>query len=226
MIIITGASRGIGRMLAEHYLQNGEPVRGSYLTTPPSAAGDHLTLVDVSDFTAVDAWISEACQDQSQITLINCAGINYSAFAHKADTARWEQVIRVNLLGAFNTMRAVLPAMRAAGFGRVINFSSVVPQLGVPGTSAYAASKSGLWGMTKSIANENAKCGVTANCINLGYFDIGMIEEVSEDVRDVVRGRIPTGRFGSPEEIVRCVEYVRSAEYLTGTEIDLNGGLR
>jgi acetoacetyl-CoA reductase/3-oxoacyl-[acyl-carrier protein] reductase len=225
MILVTGASRGIGQALAEHFIARGEKVAGAFVASTPPAGADHLSRVDVSDYAAVEAWVNATCEGEQRITLINCAGANYSAFAHKADVAEWERILRVNLLGTFHTIRAVLPFMRAAGYGRIINFSSVVPQIGVPGTSAYAASKAGLWGLTKSVAAENARLGITINSINLGYFEIGMIEVVPDTVKEQTKARIPSGKFGEPQDIIRCVEYLRASDYINGTSIDLNGGI-
>jgi NAD(P)-dependent dehydrogenase (short-subunit alcohol dehydrogenase family) len=115
--------------------------------------------------------------------------------------------------------------MRENGYGRIINFASIVPQKGIPGTSSYAASKAGLWGLTKSIAAENAKKGITVNTLNLGYFNIGMITEVPEDILKGIVQNIPVQKLGDPEDIYNAVKFIISADYLTGTSIDINGGL-
>ena len=161
----------------------------------------------------------------SKLTLINCAGNNYNSFAHKADVDNWSQVIDVNLTGTFNVIRTVLPIMREEGYGRIINFSSIVAQMGIPGTSAYAASKAGLWGLSKSIAVENAAKGITINNLNLGYFDIGMIKEVPEKFQEIIKEKIPTRNFGNPENIFNAVKFLMETDYINGTSIDINAGL-
>jgi acetoacetyl-CoA reductase/3-oxoacyl-[acyl-carrier protein] reductase len=129
------------------------------------------------------------------------------------------------LIGTFNVIRAVLPLMREERYGRIINFSSVVAQMGIPGTSAYAASKAGLSGLTKSIAVENAKRGITINNLNLGYFDIGMISEVSNEFQKLIKDKIPTGNFGNPINIFKAINFIIETDYINGTSIDLNAGL-
>ena len=115
--------------------------------------------------------------------------------------------------------------LREDNFGRIINLSSVVAQKGTPGTSAYAASKAALWGMSKSIAVENALKGITINNINLGYSELGMIEQVPEKYQDTIKAQIPSGEFCKKEEVFKCVEFIRNNDYLNGSSVDLNGGI-
>jgi acetoacetyl-CoA reductase/3-oxoacyl-[acyl-carrier protein] reductase len=115
--------------------------------------------------------------------------------------------------------------MRNDNFGRVINFSSVVAQKGIPGTSAYAASKSALWGMAKALAVENGNKNITINNINLGYFNVGMIEQVPENILQDIIKSIPAQRLGNPEEILSLVNLIINNGYLNGASIDLNGGM-
>lgn len=226
MIIITGASKGIGKYLFEKFVKSGETVFGTYnLTYPEADKMKFYTKVDVSNYSDVSGWIEKNRSKISKLTLINCAGNNYNSFAHKAELGNWSQVINVNLIGTFNVIRAVLPIMREEGYGRIINFASIVAQMGIPGTSAYAASKSGLWGLTKSIAVENAKKGITINNLNLGYFDIGMIKEVPEKFQEIIKEKIPTGNFGNPENIYKAVKFLMETEYINGTSIDINGAI-
>lgn len=226
MIIITGASRGIGKYLFEKFWKTGEIVYGIYnLTNPDADKREFFTKVDISNNSNVIDWIEKIRSRITKLTLINSAGINYSSFAHKADVDKWSQVINVNLIGTFNVIRAVLPLMRKEGYGRIINFSSVVAQTLVSGTSAYAASKAGLWGLVKSIAAENARKGITINNLNLGYYNIGMIKEVSQEFQDILKKKILTGNFGNPEIIFKSINFLRETDYINGTSIDLNGGL-
>lgn len=157
--------------------------------------------------------------------LINCAGINYNCFAHKCDINKWVEVINTNLIGSFNTIRALLPYMREQNFGRIINFSSIVAQTGAIGASAYGASKAGLWGLTKTIAKENGIKNVTINNLNIGYFDIGIISEVPEDYQEYLKTQIPSANFGDPVEIYKVIKYLIESEYVNGASIDINGGL-
>ena len=115
--------------------------------------------------------------------------------------------------------------MREQGYGRIINFSSIVAQKGIPGTSAYAASKAGLWGMTRSMAAENAGKGITINSLNLGYFEIGMITEVSDEYQEVVKKKIPTGKFGDPKNILNALNFLIESDYINGSSLDINGAI-
>jgi NAD(P)-dependent dehydrogenase (short-subunit alcohol dehydrogenase family) len=225
MIIITGASRGIGKYLFDYYREKGEVVYGTYNHSQPEISSDsNFCKVDISNFQDVQNWIENIDKGLGEIKLLNCAGINYNSFAHKADIGEWIKVINVNLIGTFNVIRCVLPTMRKQKFGRIINFSSVVAQRGIPGTSAYAASKAALWGLTKSIAVENANKGITINNINLGYTELGMIQEVPEKYLDGLKSSIPIGDLIPSQDIINVVEYLMKSKYSTGSNVDLNGG--
>jgi NAD(P)-dependent dehydrogenase (short-subunit alcohol dehydrogenase family) len=224
--LVSGASRGIGLYLLEQLSKEGFDVFGTYNTTEPQTSKKQLfSKVDITNDLQVRNWMEAITNECDKIVLINCSGINYNIFAHKAEVEKWKYVIDVNLIGSFRIINAVLPVMRKSGYGRIINFSSVVAQKGVPGTSAYAASKAALWGMTKSIATENAKKGITINNLNLGYFDIGMISEVSPQILDGIKNNIPSQMLGNPENILNAVKFLIQADYITGTSIDINGGL-
>ncbi len=226
MILITGASKGIGKYLMKKFQDSGNEVLGTYNTTLPNRNSlSFLSKVDITNYSEVKKWVDQSTNEKEKIILINCAGTNYNSFAHKADIDKWKKVIDVNLIGSFNVINLVLPIMREQRFGRIINLSSIVAQKGIPGTSAYAASKSALWGLTKSIANENAKKGITINNLNLGYFNIGMIKEVPEGFLTIMKKEIPTGELGSPDNIFSAVNFLIESDYTTGTSIDINAGL-
>lgn len=226
MLIITGASKGIGKYLFDHYSQRGgEEVIGTYRAGSGFDNKSGYYKVDISDPVSVRNWIDKIADRLSNITLINSAGINYNSFAHKAELEPWSEVIQVNLIGTFNVIRSLLPYMRNQNKGRIINISSIVAQKGIMGTSAYAASKAGLWGMTKALAAENASKGITVNCLNLGYMDLGMTHELPKDFKETVLKSIPVGKFGRPEDLISTMDYLIKTEYITGTSIDINGGL-
>lgn len=227
MILITGASRGIGRFLLEQFIFQGESVIGTYnLTKPQSKLSEQFYKLDVSNYKAVEQLISQINPLLENITLINCAGISYNAFAHKSKPDLWRRVIEVNLFGTYNFIRLMLPFMREQRYGRIINFSSVAAQKGTPGISAYAASKSALWGMTKSLAVENGSLNITINNINLGYVEVGMgVEQVSLSYQKALLQQIPIGSFCKPEDILNTVQYLRNTPYINGASIDLNGAL-
>lgn len=227
MIIITGASKGIGKFLFDKYNEQGKEVIGTYNSTiVKGSKPDSMYQVDITDYNQVNDFFLKIKDRLSEVVLINCAGANYSSFAHKANMASWKKVIDINLIGTFNMIHEVLKIMREQNYGRIINLSSVIAQIGIPGTSAYAASKSSLWGLTKAIAVENGSKGITANTLNLGYFNIGMINEVSSEIKEVIKLKIPVGhQFGDPEDIFEAINFIIKASYLTGTSIDINGGI-
>lgn len=226
-ILITGASRGIGLYLLKQFKAEGLAVFGTYSgTMPEDNLKDCFTKIDIADTEEVQNWINSVVDVDDEIVLINCAGMNYNSTARRADVDDWMKVIDVNLGGTFRAINAVLPLMYKKGFGRIINFSSIVAQKGVPGTSAYAASKSALWGLSKAIAVENARKNITINNINLGYMNAGMtLSDVPEELRNELLQQIPMHKFGDLDNIYKTVNYLIETEYITGTTIDLNGGL-
>lgn len=228
MIVITGASKGVGKYLFEKFTQEGLLVIGTYNTTSVEFENlkNRFFKVDITNVDAVEKWVHSIRHELHKIILINCAGTSYNSFAHKADLDLWGKVIKVNVLGTFNVIRHFLPIMREHNYGRIINFSSVVASFPTPGVSAYAASKSALTGLAKSLSVENASKGITINNINLGYADIGMgVEQVPIAYQKIMKEKIPSGVFCSPDDIYSTVNYLIRTDYINGTSIDLNGGL-
>lgn len=226
-ILITGASRSIGLFLLKKFKEEGHTVFGTYNGTKPETdVVEFLTKVDVADTKEVQNWVEKSADEDDEIVLINCASINYNSLARRADADDWMNLINVNLGGTFRTINAVLPLMYKKQFGRIINFSSIVAQKGVVGTSAYAASKSALWGMTKTIATENGQRNITINNINLGYINAGMtLNDVPDKLREQILEQIPSKKLGDLEDVYKTVKYLIDTEYINGTSIDLNGGL-
>lgn len=227
MIIITGASKGIGKYLFNKFSEQGEEVIGTYnsnriIDSEPNS----MYQVEITDFMQVSDFFLKIKDRLHKIILINSAGANYNSYAHKANHIAWKKIVDINLIGTFHMIHHVLQTMREENYGRIINFSSVVAQMGVPGTSAYAASKAGLWGMSKAIAVENGSKGITINTLNLGYFNIGMINEITPEMKEVLKSKIPVGhQFGDPENIFEAINFIIKTSYLTGASIDINGGI-
>lgn len=227
MIIITGASKGIGEYLFNKFKEETNQIIGTFnkTTTKKHFCSSYFEL-DITDFSAIEKFINYNREQLNDIILINCAGITYNSFAHKAEATAWKQVIEVNLIGTFNMIRSILPIMRDQNFGRIINFSSVVTSLPTVGISAYLASKAGINGLTKALAIENASKGITINSIKLGYSDIGMgIKDIPYSHKETLINKIPTGRFCNPNEIFKTVKFIIDNEYVNGSLIDINGGL-
>lgn len=221
-VIIIGASKGIGKCLYELFVEHKYNVLGTYCSN--QRGNENLVHLDTTNIQEVIDFANK--YNNGNIVLINCAGISYNSFAHKADLEKWKDVINVNLIGTFNVIHSFLPAMRNNQWGRIINFTSVVTKYPTPGVSAYTASKSALIGLTKALSHENAQCGVTVNSINLGYTEVGMgVEDVPTEYKEIVISKIPEKRFCKPIEIFNTIEYIIKTEYLSGSIIDLNGGL-
>lgn len=227
MIIITGASKGIGNFLFHEFKKNEIDVIGTYNSSKLEVSENcNFYKVDISDYSQVTKWLSSIKPMLKNLILINCAGISYNTFAHKADIEKWNKVIDVNIKGNFNIIHCLLPIMREQSYGRIINFSSVVTTLPTAGISAYMASKCALNGLTKVLAIENGLKGITVNAINLGYSNIGMgLNEVPESNKITLKHSIPLGRFCEPLEILKTVNFIIETEYINGSIIDLNGGL-
>jgi len=225
-LLITGASKGIGLFLFEKFHAEGNRVFGTYNgTLPPEKYAENFAKVDICSDEQVRAWIEKTVTNNDNIVLINCAASNYNAISRKSEVKKWEELINLNLVGTFRVIREVLPLMYKRNFGRIINFSSVLAQKAIAGTSAYAASKAALWGMSRVIAAENAHRNITVNTLNLGYFALGMIETVPEKVLQEIKNQLPSGELGSPENIYQAIKFLINSEYTTGTTLDINGGL-
>lgn len=226
MIIITGASRGVGSFLLNSFLkETNSKVIGTYCNSKPTENQEVFEKIDVTNNEEIKAFVERRAADLKDITLINCAGISYNSYAHKSDPDKWKGVVETNLFGTYNFIRALLPFMREQKFGRIINFSSVVAVKPTPGVSAYAASKSALWGLSKSIAIENAIFNISINNINLGYSELGMIETVPEEFKKQILAQIPAGILCEPKDILNTVNYLMTTRYISGSSIDLTGGL-
>lgn len=221
MIIITGASRGIGKQLFEKFSKTEDVIGMSY------AGKEGLYQVDIADRADVEEVFRKICfaKPLQDLTLINCAGITDSERMINTDRAQWDRVVEVNLLGTANVIHSALSFMIPQRFGRIINMGSVVAQSGMIGTTAYAASKAGLWGLSKSLSKEVGKYNITVNTVNLGYTDMGMIEQVPEKVRERLNGATATGRLGNINDVLESIQYLRRCSFITGTEINLNGGI-
>ena len=235
---VTGASRGIGRAIAltlcranfdivvaspeiERNEQVAEEIR--------SCSGDAMTVnLDVTSPDSVKEAFGRALKDKTRIdVLVNNAGITRDGLAMRMKAADWDLVLNLNLAGAFRCAQAVLPGMMRNRWGRIINISSIVGQAGSAGQANYAASKAGLIGMTKALAQEMGSRGVTVNAIAPGYIETDMTKVLPEDVKAKILAQVPIGRIGQPEDIAHAVKFLASEEasYITGQVLAVNGGM-
>lgn len=231
--LITGGTRGIGAAIAQALVQSGHKAVVTYQGNDEKAAaftdetGIPARKWDVGDFDACQTGIAEVEESIGPVdVLVNNAGITRDGTLHKMTAEDWDAVIRTNLTSAFNMTRAVINGMRDRGFGRIIQISSINGQKGQMGQANYAAAKAGIIGFTKSIAQENARKGITANVVAPGYIGTEMVQAVPEKVLEQIVSQIPVNRLGEAEEIGRAVDYLASdaAAFVTGSTISINGG--
>ena len=231
--LVTGGSRGIGAAISKALKAQGYNVAATYAGNDEAAAkfteetGIQTYKWNVGDYDASKAGIEKVEADLGPIDVVVAnAGITRDAPFHKMTPEQWHQVIDTNLTGVFNTIHPVWPGMRERKFGRIIVISSINGQKGQFAQVNYAATKAGDLGIVKSLAQEGARAGITANAICPGYIATEMVMAVPEKVRESIIGQIPTGRLGEPEEIARCVTFLASddAGFINGSTISANGG--
>jgi 3-oxoacyl-[acyl-carrier protein] reductase len=187
-----------------------------------------LARADVADFPDTFRMAQEVLRQFDHLDiLINNAGVNSDKTFVKMDHASWRKVLSINLDGVFNCTKVFVDGMIARGYGRIVNITSVIGQIGNFGQANYAASKAGVAAMTKSLAKELASKGITVNAVAPGFVETEMVGGIPEKVRARLLDQIPLRRFGTPEEVARAVVYLVSSDgdYITGAEVSINGGL-
>jgi acetoacetyl-CoA reductase len=236
--LVTGGSRGIGRAIALELGRCGASVAVGYSTNKEAAEQVAMEVAihggtafafgcDVQDPEAVEPAVAGVMERFGKIdVLVNNAGITRDRSLAKMTFEEWNAVIQTNLTSVFHVTSRVLPHMVQAGYGRVVNISSVIGVHGNFGQANYAAAKAGIVGFTKSAALELARKGVTVNAIAPGFIETEMIAAMPDEVRDKILAKIPMGRFGRPEEIAQAVAFlVSNGDYITGQVITIDGGL-
>ncbi len=234
--LVTGASGGIGSAIAKALAEQGATLALSGSNADKLAAfakelgGDHKTLVcDLGDGAAVDQLVPQAVDalGGKLDILVNNAGVTRDNLAMRMKDDEWDQVIRVNLEAAFRLCRAAAKPMMKARFGRIVSITSVVGATGNPGQANYAASKAGLVGMSKALAQELASRGITVNCVAPGFIRSAMTEVLPDAQKQALLGKIPAGDLGDGADIGAAVVYLASKEagYVTGQTLHVNGGM-
>ncbi len=238
LLLLTGASGGVGRSLIKGLCE----------------AGFHLALHYHDGFEELSKWVDEIkpntkvalfkadLRHENEVqemvasvidlfgkidVLVNNAGKSMSGMSWKQDVSAWDDLIRTNLTAPFLVCKYVVPHMRQREYGRIINVSSVVAHIGMPGTTAYAASKSGLEGFTRSLAKEVVNKGITANNLAYGYMDAGMIDVLTDEMKAIVKAMIPANAFGPTHDILSAIMYLadEKSSYITGQTVHINGGM-
>jgi 3-oxoacyl-[acyl-carrier protein] reductase len=221
--LVTGASRGIGRAIAEELARQGAKVIGT-ATTEEGAKKIGGLVLDARNAEQCDALIKEI---GDVAILVNNAGITRDNLALRMKDADWDEVIETNLRAVFRLSRAVMRGMMKARWGRIINITSVVAAAGNPGQANYAAAKAGVVGMTKSLARELGSRNITVNCVAPGFIDTDMTRALSDEQKSALLGQIPLGRLGAPQDVAAAVAYLASpgGGYVTGAVLHVNGGM-
>jgi 3-oxoacyl-(acyl-carrier-protein) reductase len=237
--LVTGASRGIGRAIALALAQEGADVAVNYVSSEVTAkqVADEiaklgrkamLAQADVADYPDTFRMAQQVLREFGHLDiLINNAGINSDKTFVKMDHASWRKVLSINLDGVFNCTKVFIDQMIKQEWGRVVNITSVIGQIGNFGQANYAASKAGVAAFTKSLAKELASKGVTVNAVAPGFTETDMVTAIPEKVKNRLLEQIPMRRFGKSEEVARACVYLCSADgdYITGAELSINGGL-
>jgi acetoacetyl-CoA reductase len=230
--LVTGGSRGIGAAISKALKADGYNVAATYAGNDEAAAkfteetGIATYKWNVASYEESAAGIAKVEAEVGPIDIVVAnAGITRDAPFHKMTPEQWHQVIDTNLTGVFNTVHPIWPGMRERKFGRIVVISSINGQKGQFAQVNYAATKAGDLGIVKSLAQEGARAGITANAICPGYIGTDMVMAVPEKVRDSIIAQIPAGRLGEPDEIARCVVFLASDDsgFINGSTISANG---
>ncbi len=231
VILITGASGGFGSELTKFFLEKGHQLILQRYSTDILVNEDQNVKVlscNLTKESEIECFINSSVKSFGRIdAILHCAGISKNAISWKTTLDSWNETIAVNLTAPFLINKLVLPIMKKQQFGRLIHLSSVVSQTGFPGTVAYAASKAGLSGLTKTMSKEVGSNGITVNNLALGYFNTGMIEQVPTDQIEKIISEIPQKSLGDPLAVCELIEYLISdaGSYVTGQTIPVNGGM-
>jgi 3-oxoacyl-(acyl-carrier-protein) reductase len=236
--IVTGASRGIGRAVAKELAEYGAAVVVNYFQSQEQAdslveevtgaKGRAIAVrCDVGNPDDAQAMVQRTIDEFGQIDiLVNNAGVNRDRSLRRMSTEEWQEVINTDLNSAFYCTSAVLPHMVERSYGRIINMSSIIGQMGNVGQANYAAAKAGLVALTKSAAQELARYNITVNAMCPGFIETDMVIALNDEVKEALLSRIPLGRFGRPDEVAAFIRFlVTEGDWITGQQFNPNGGM-
>lgn len=240
LALVTGGTGGIGTAICQKLAQDGYRVVAGYYCNglhekaltwqaTQQAQGYDIAIQygDIRDWDSCVSMIQDIQNKLGMVSvLVNCAGITKDSRLQRMSPNDWRTVLDTNLSSVFNVSKNVLDGMLAAGFGRIINISSINAEKGQFGQTNYSAAKAGMHGFTKALALEVAAKGITVNTISPGYIETDMIMAVPADIREKIQQQIPVGRFGKPEEVARVVAFLADTEsgFITGSNLSVNGG--
>jgi 3-oxoacyl-[acyl-carrier protein] reductase len=236
--LVTGASRGIGKACAEVLASTGHRIvvaarsveRLEETASAVRVAGSEAFVVeiDLSEAESIANGISKAVKEFGRIDiLVNNAGITKDGLAVRMKQADWEIVLKTNLSGSFYAIQQVLPGMMRERWGRIVNISSVVGEMGNSGQANYVASKAGLIGLTKSLAQEVGSRNITVNAVAPGFIETDMTHDLRDELKQKLLGETPLKRMGTPLDIASAIKFLVSddASFITGHVLDVNGGI-
>lgn len=236
VVLVTGASRGIGAAIADELAAQGATVIGTATTDNGAQAigerlaahGGHGRMLDVTDGAAVEALVDEIAKQFGGVSiLVNNAGITRDNLLMRMKDEDWQAILDTNLSSVFRTSKAVLRGMMKARKGRIINIASVIGVTGNAGQANYAAAKAGIIAFSKSLAKEIGSRGITVNVVAPGFIATDMTASLPEDAKAALVGQIALGRLGEPADIARAVGFLAgpAAAYITGETLHVNGGM-
>ncbi|QGX91194.1 3-oxoacyl-ACP reductase FabG [Tatumella sp. TA1] len=233
--LVTGASRGIGRAIAEKLVAGGAKVIGTATSDNGAEAisaylGDNGKglVLNVTDAASIDAVLQQIRTEFGEIDiLVNNAGVTRDNLLMRMKDDEWQDILDTNLTSVFKLSKAVLRAMMKKRMGRIITIGSVVGTMGNAGQANYAAAKAGLIGFSKSLAREVASRGITVNVVAPGFIETDMTRALNEEQRSGILAEVPAARLGEPQEIANAVAFLASdeASYITGETLHVNGGM-
>lgn len=235
--LVTGGTGGIGTAIVRYLARQGHRVATNYRDEARAAAWREDMIRDGIDVVMIPGDVSDPVSAETMIRgvedlagpveiLVNNAGITRDTTFHKMDYQQWTEVVNTNLNACFNVTRPVIEGMRSRQWGRIVQISSINGQKGQYGQANYAAAKAGVHGFTISLAQENARFGITVNTVSPGYVGTDLVMAVPEDIRAKIVAQIPVGRLGRPEEIAHAVAFLTSEDssWITGSNLAINGG--
>lgn len=237
--LVTGASGGIGQAIAlelgrlgyavaVHYARNEAAAKAVVETLEQQGVKAQAFGADIADYLACDALVKSVIETFGRLdVLVNNAGITNDHLILRMDDAMFGSVIDTNLKGTWNMIKHVARPMIKQKYGRIVNITSVVGEIGNAGQANYAASKAGIRGLTQSLAKELGKKNITLNAIAPGFIETAMTEGLTTDIKEAYLSQIPLARFGKPEDVAKTVAFLVSegADYITGQTIHVNGGM-
>ena len=227
MIIVTGASGGIGSELLEGLIEI-DKVIGIYNSRPPKKnsnskiAFSKVNLVSVEN---INKFVKDNEKILKNITIIHCAVIKVDSPVFNFKETDWEKIININIKANFFLTKALLPFMIKNSWGRIIHISSVAGYQGALGTIPYGLSKTALTGLSRGLAKEYAKFNITSNVLELGYFNCGLFNSLSELIKKQLLSQIPSRKLGSIKNIINCIRFLIESEYVNGAKINIDGGI-